>query len=400
MLRLLVISGILLLSGRAFAQPADSLSEAATVSLLTMLPGDEVYSQFGHSGYRIHDPLTGLDKTYNFGTFDFEQPFFVFRFVRGELDYVLDTAPYELELDKYAYLRRPMIEQQLALPHETVQFLYSLLETNALAENRAYRYDFFFDNCSTRLLDILDDALEASGHERLSLPSETATESFRELIAPYITDTPFLRLGINLGLGMPADAIATPRQRSFLPMELMNQFDGASFNGQPLIATTDTVVVVPDYSGERTAVDWPKLALWLVFLGGVGMTLLGLRTNRKASPIGRRGDWLLFSVLGFVGLILTVLWFGTEHAVTGPNLNLLWAWPTHLFVARWMRKPTLPRWMKVYLGASVLVTIVTLILWRFLPQALPSSAIPLLLLIVIRSFVRSYPSVQTSNIPR
>ena len=116
MCRSLVFSALLLLVGAASAQPADSLSDSASVSLLTMLPGDEVYSQFGHSGYRIRDPASGLDKTYNYGTFDFEQPFFLIRFVRGRLDYLLDTAPYELELDKYAFLRRPMIEQRLALP--------------------------------------------------------------------------------------------------------------------------------------------------------------------------------------------------------------------------------------------------------------------------------------------
>ncbi|MCH8030957.1 MAG: DUF4105 domain-containing protein, partial [Bacteroidetes bacterium] len=164
MFRLLVFSALLLLVGAASSQPADSLSGSASASLLTILPGDEVYSQFGHSGYRIHDPASGLDKTYNYGTFDFEQPLFLFRFVRGRLDYLLDTAPYELELDKYAFLRRPMIEQRLALPPETVQSLYNLLETNALPENRAYRYDFFFDNCSTRLLEILDSALVSSGH--------------------------------------------------------------------------------------------------------------------------------------------------------------------------------------------------------------------------------------------
>ena len=390
MFRLLVFSALLLLVGAASAQPADSLSGSASASLLTILPGDEVYSQFGHSGYRIHDPASGLDKTYNYGTFDFEQPFFLFRFVRGRLDYQLDTAPYELELDKYAFLRRPMIEQHLALPPETVQSLYDLLETNALPENRAYRYDFFFDNCSTRLLDILDDALESSGHGRLDLPDSERAKSFRELIALYITDTPLLRFGINLGLGIPTDRNALARERVFLPVELMNQFDVALFDGQRLVAATDTVVTVPDYVGERTAFDWPKLVLWLVLLAGLATTIGGFVRGRRSTATGRRGDSLLFAITGLSGLILAMLWLGTEHAVTGPNMNLLWAWPTHLLAAWWLRKPALPRWMRAYLGAAGITAIAIVLFWRVLPQALPAPILPIVLLLALRSIVRVY----------
>jgi len=390
MLRSLVFSSLLLIAGAAAAQPADSLSGSASASLLTILPGDEVYSQFGHSGYRIHDPATGLDKTYNYGTFDFEQPFFLLRFVRGRLDYLLDTAPYELELDKYAFLQRPMIEQQLALPTETVQSLYELLETNAVPENRSYRYDFFFDNCSTRLLDILDDALEASGHGRLDLPDSERAESFRELIALYITDTPLLRFGINLGLGMPTDRDASAREYVFLPIELMNQYDAATLDGQRLVAATDTVVTVQDYVGERTTFDWPKLVLWFIFLAGLATTFRGFVREKQTRRWAGRSDSLLFGITGIAGLILAILWLGTEHAVTGPNLNLLWAWPTHLLAVWWLRKPTLPRWMRSYLGATGITAIAVVLFWRVLPQALPAPILPIVLLLALRSFARIY----------
>ena len=390
MLRSFGFSALLLFAGVTCAQPADSLSGSASASLLTILPGDEVYSQFGHSGYRIHDPTSGLDKTYNYGTFDFEQPFFLFRFLRGRLDYLLDTEPYELELDKYAFLRRPMIEQHLALPAETVQSLYDLLETNALHENRAYRYDFFFDNCSTRLLDILDSALVTSGHGSLALPEDASSQTFRQLVDPYVTDAPLLRLGIDLGLGMPTDRDATARERVFLPIELMNQFDGASFDRRRLVAATDTVVVVPGYVDERSAFDWPKLVLWFVFLAGLAATIAGYVRGRRSAVIGRRGDSLLFAITGIAGLILAMLWLGTEHAVTGPNLNLLWAWPTHLLAAWWLRKPSLPRWMRTYLGATGITAIAVILFWRVLPQALPAPILPIVLLLALRSSVRLY----------
>ena len=112
------------------------LSDSVRVSLLTMLPGDEVYSLFGHSAIRIRDAASGLDRTYNYGTFSFDQPFFVLRFLRGSLNYRLDTAPFWAELDHYQTLQRPIIEQTFALSPETAWALYDLLEINALPENR------------------------------------------------------------------------------------------------------------------------------------------------------------------------------------------------------------------------------------------------------------------------
>ncbi len=385
-----ILSILIFSSMGASAQRADLLSDSASVSLLTMLPGDEVYSQFGHSGYRILDPASGLDKTYNYGTFDFTQPLFIPRFVRGQLDYLLDTAPFELEVDKYTYLRRPMIEQRLALSPETVRTLHDLLETNALPENRAYRYDFFFDNCSTRLVAILDSALVATGHRPVQLPEATTGETFRQLIAPDIADTPLLRLGINVGLGLPTDRVASSRERSFLPVQLMNQFDGASIDGQRLVAAMDTVVVIPDYVEGDAAFDWPKLALWLVFLGGSVATARSTLQKVGADRWVRLGDSFLFTVSGIAGLLLVFLWFGTEHSVTGPNLNLLWAWPTHALAAWWLRRASLPRWIRAYLITSGIISVAVVIFWPILPQTLPSPILPLVLLLALRSFARSH----------
>src|SRR5690606_34578652 len=142
----------------------------------------------------------------------------------------------------YAYLRRPIIEQRLAMPPEAVRALYAMLETNRLPENRAYRYDFFYDNCSTRLLAALDRALAAAGLPPVALPEAEAEATFRALLDPYLVGEPLLRLGIHLGLGLPTDRTATPREATFLPEELMRQLDGATVGGRPLVAATDTVL--------------------------------------------------------------------------------------------------------------------------------------------------------------
>ncbi|MEM6328129.1 MAG: DUF4105 domain-containing protein, partial [Bacteroidota bacterium] len=213
-------------AGRGIASTSPVLSDSATASVLTMLPGEEVYSLWGHSALRVRDPATDLDRTYNYGTFDFEQPGFVVRFLRGHLDYMLDTAPFEVEVYKYRdLLQRPMIEQTLDLPPETVRALFAALEENARPENRAYRYDFIWDNCSTRLLDMVDGALRDTGQPTVTLPDGESTETFRDLLDPYTEGHPWLDVGTNLGLGLPTDGVPTPRERIFLPLEFMATVD-------------------------------------------------------------------------------------------------------------------------------------------------------------------------------
>ena len=228
-----------LLAPAARAQDLPDLSPEAEVSLLTMLPGDEVYALFGHTAFRIADPALGLDRTYNYGTFDFEQPFFVVRFARGLLDYQLSVAPFERTLAEYRYMERPIIEQRLDLSPEAKQRLFRFLETNYLPENRAYRYDFFFDNCSTRPRDALEAALGRRPDYNDYRAGSTAT--FRDLLQPYLDGAPLTDLGIDLGLGAPTDRVATHREAMFLPLELMRAYDAATLDGRPLVAATDTL---------------------------------------------------------------------------------------------------------------------------------------------------------------
>lgn len=375
-----------------------SLSDSAEVSLLTMLPGDEVYSLFGHSAFRLHDPQTGLDRTYNYGTFSFDQPFFALRFLRGSLDYLLDSTSYAAEVSKYQYLRRPIIEQRLALPPEAVQELFRVLEWNARSANRAYRYDFLFDNCSTRLLAVLNLALQRSGHPTVSLPPVEEAQTFRELLRPYQQGAPWVGLGMNLALGLPADRTATPREHSFLPMGLLEQFDRARLGKHALVASRDTIFWVPSAGLPAPARPWP---LW----GMLGLSVLGLSASVAAwrsSTVPRWlrvGDGLLFGVVGLAGVVFVLLWLATEHDVTGPNLNLLWAWPTHLIAAFPLWRAGRPRWVHVYLIATAVGTGLTLLAWSVLPQSLPVAVRPLAALLALRAAARARHHVTTQRLP-
>ncbi len=377
---------LVLLATAAAAQPAAQLSPDAEVSLLTMLPGDEVYALFGHTAYRITDPSLGLDRTYNYGTFDFDQPFFIARFARGLLDYQLSAAPFAQTLAQYRYLERPIIEQRLGLPAAAKQRLFELLETNYLPENRAYRYDFFFDNCSTRPRDILETALG----QRLAYASNDSAppRTFRDLLQPYLEGAPLTDLGINLGLGAPTDRVATPREAMFLPLELMDAYDGATLDGQSLVAATDTLFWVAGAGMPEEAFDWPMLLAWLLFAVGVGLTVAAWQSAERRRII-HRFDIVLFAVVGLAGLIIAWLWLGTEHSVTGPNWNLLWAWPTHLIAAFFLARRNPSDLLRVYWVATALVTAAAMLLWPVLPQAFHPAVLPIALLLASRAAVRA-----------
>ena len=396
------LSLCLLAAPRASAQPSgldallaapDTLSDAALVSLLTMVPGDEIYSLFGHSAIRIADPARGLDETYNYGTFDFNQPLFVLRFMGGSLEYVLDSAPYEAEVWKYQTLQRPIIEQRLDVTPGTAQALYDILRENIRPENRGYRYDFFWDNCSTRLLDVLDSALVASGEapRGLVLPADAAPTTYRELLAPYLVATPATDLGIALALGPPTDAVASPREQAFLPLELMRQLDAATVDGRALVARRDTVFWVEDAGLPEPVFPWPVALAWGLLVLVVASTVWSRLSLRPDSVMttGRRLDVALFLVVGFAGTVLFLLGAATAHTVTRFNVELLWLWPPHLLAAFSLRR-TLRRPWAIYWGAASVVTLGAVLGGALLPESLHPAAVPLALLVAFRAGARSF----------
>lgn len=378
--------GLLLacLAGVPAAHAQMVLSDEAQLSLITVRPGDAVYSMFGHSAVRVYDPVQGVDVAFNYGTFDFGNPLvFVGEFAYGKLDYFLNVESYPAAVAHYGEVEhRPIIEQVLNLSPGQQQAVFDFLRINALPENRYYRYDFFFDNCATRIRDVFEDVLG----DAVQLAPADPGLTFRQLIDLYASETPFLDAGMDMGLGLPADRIATPRETMFLPDYLQQALAGAIINidgsAQPLVARTDTIA----WSAERASVEpvwpWPTLLGWLFFGLGLVLTVLD---GRSKNPSRRLFDSFLFGVVGLAGLLIVFLWFISLHTVTQHNLNLLWAWPTHVLLAIALRRQWEPSWLWMYLAATAFATLVVLIGWPFWAQALPAIVLPLTLLILMRS---------------
>lgn len=357
------------------------LSDQARISLLTAAPGNMLYSLFGHSALRVYDPVLRLDRCYNFGTFDFEDPNFLLNFCRGRLRYYLDTEPYRYFEYGNLLEERVIQEQVLNLNARQRQFLFDLLEVNALEENKYYLYDFFYDNCATRIRDVVEKAyLYEVSFDTTFLPLGA---TMRDLLQPYLTNHPWTRFGINLALGQPADRVALGRDYMFLPDHMRDMFARAR--------VADTLPLVIE---KRQIPEWslpPKPASRYGFFGNPLWVMCLVAAVGFASMFSRRAeqvfDVVFWFVLGLAGLILFLLWFATDHTTTKNNWNLLWALPTHLLFF-WRTKRT--ELTETYFTVVGAIALVTLVMWGVIPQDLPETALPIVVLVVVKGLMRRY----------
>jgi hypothetical protein len=359
---------------------APQLSADARVSLITVGPGTDVYSAYGHTAIRITDPQLGLDYVFNYGTFDFRTEGFLMKFIRGRLPYMLSIHGFDVLLESAAQERRGISEQVLSLNTQQASRLFALLMENYKPENRFYPYDFFSDNCATRPRDMLDSAC---GSQLIWLPRGVQPQTFRQLVDPY--HTPLIDLGTDLALGRPADAVADERQRMFLPNELRDAASVARLGDRPLVSQVQ-IQLAPPILPRPSPIEqkWPIWALTALSL--ILLAYAGRRAWLRGSlqrPAFRAPALLvgLLIVVGLLGVLLTFLTFFTDHRATVWNLNLLWAWPTHLVLAilllrrRWRSQA----WVRIYLWITGVASLLTGVVWLLGLQAIHPAALVLAL---------------------
>lgn len=369
------------------------MGNSSFVSLLTCGAGNEFYTTWGHSAIRICDPELNLDIVYNYGTFDFDTPHFYLRFAQGRLDYCLSRDNYGNFLLEYAFEKRTVWEQRLNLTLQERNNLLILLEENYLPENRYYKYDFFRDNCATRVRDIINNSLCHRNAFVEYLPEEKVT--YRDLLyAPTETYLLWWRLGVDLVLGQRCDKVCSNMECMFSPFEMMNQVDTVTLKsthnepltdsvGQPLMLLsqkTQTLGGAP--SPLRPSLN-PTRCFWLLFVVTLALTIFQWAHNNK--PTKRRTwklvwfDELLFWIVGLISLVLIFLWFGSDHYCTKWNWNLLWANPLWIYFALRLRKSH-----RVVLYIGMVTTLATLVCFHWLPQTLNAAVIPICLTLLLR----------------
>ena len=322
---LLVLLSILIIQPKVHAQ---SLSPQAAVSILTCNPGTDVYSMYGHTAIRVSDPATGLDQVFNYGVFSFETPNFMVRFAEGKTDYLMVGEKFTSFMREYHEDKRSVYEQALNLSQEGKNKLFTALLENAKPENREYRYNFFIDNCATRVRDMI----ERNGGGSVRFTDNHPTETYRDLIKKFHHSFRWIDLGIDLLVGMKADLPVSAYGQMFLPDYLKDQFAKAEITvdgkAQPLVLETNTLVEFPN-SKLHSDLPWPAIVFGILFLLVTGISVRSFMRKTKTAWL----DYWLLGLSGFAGFIIGWFTLYSEHPAMSPNYNLLWAFPPNLFFA-------------------------------------------------------------------
>ena len=348
------------------------------ISLLTCTPGQELYSIFGHSALRVIDNTdknSVTDHVYNFGTFNFDDPGFYLKFVRGQLRYYVNVE--EFEDFKFSYIEenRGITEQELNFSAVEKIAIHRALLENIKEENKFYMYDFFFDNCTTRLRDIIVKYHQPKPLLPAVMPT---TYTFRNAIHQYLDSGNMLwsKFGIDILLGAPTDAVMTIPQQQFLPENLMKALDNTK--NTSIVSTSNNLYSLGAINNKK--VLFTPLSVFTLML--MLFISLSLYKNNITQNILSLLDTMLFFSVGLLGILLVFMWVGTDHIMTKNNYNLLWAWPVHIVYAFFINNDN-----KIAKTFSMLVCIFLLLLlcsWFFLAQKMNNALLPLIVLMIWR----------------
>jgi hypothetical protein len=350
------------------------LSDEAVISILTSTPSEEaVFTVYGHTAIRVKDAERGIDTIFNYGIFDFSKSNFVYRFAKGETDYKLAAYDFGHYLAEYRMRGSGVTEQVLNLRQVEKQRIWNALCVNLEPQNRVYRYNFFFDNCATRPVAIVEKLVEGE----VVYHHVTQPQTFRQLINYCMRNKPWLVFGCQLALGSPADRVATAHEELFLPLYLEAAFAEATLaapDGTERRLVSQTRILAEAIPEEVSPTYLTPLVCSLALLAVVLLTTwVGWRRRRYSRAV----DCALFLLAGAGGVVLCFLAFVSVHPATWPNWSLLWLHPLHglgvvfFAVKSWGRA--------AYCYHFINFAALTLLLagWTFIPQAFHVAFIPL-----------------------
>ena len=364
-----------------WSSPMDSVR----ISLLTCAPGSEIYALFGHSAIRYENPEKDQDWVFNYGMFSFKEPNFVMRFVKGETDYQLGVVPFRYFETEYALRGSSVYQQVLNLTDEEKVRLISLLEENYLPSNRVYRYNYFYDNCTTRARDKVEESIQG----KVVYPETEKEVSFRDIIHEFTAGSEWGEFGIDLCLGSEADEPIDERKQMFAPFYMMEAARGA------MIHRADTVVplvleefkVVDAILEAEPAFPLSPMTCAMGLLVATAFVVgWGIRKGRPCLA----WNVLMFFLQGLGGCIVAFLFFFSLHPTVGSNWLLMLFHPLALFylpimIYRGIKGKKDPyHWLNVVLLTSFMI------LMLFISQEFNLTVLPLALSLLLVSVGHIY----------
>ncbi len=382
---LLIVISFLVSIQHITAQKNVQLSESARVSLLTNTPWDgAVYALYGHTALRVYDVTQDIDLVFNYGLFDFDSPNFMQRFVKGETDYSVGYTHLNRYTFEYQMRGIGITEQILNLKQDEKQKVFDALLINSLPENRVYRYNYFYDNCSTRPRDIIEKNIDGS----IIYTPTNREQTYRNLVHECVSSQPWVMFGIDLVIGADADKIITDRQKDFLPAYLMRAYSTAKIQNPD--GTTRNLVLSEHNILEQTIQSAPVNPVNTPLIVGVTLLIISIlisyHSYKKGKVVlGKIFDTLLFLTAGIAGCIIFFLMYFSVHPCTNPNWNLVWLNPLQLIFALLFLIKSFSKVVYIYHFINFAVLIVFVLAWFLIPQYLEIAFLPYILAIVVRS---------------
>tara|TARA_B100000767_G_scaffold10715_1_gene10436 strand:- start:5486 stop:6700 length:1215 start_codon:yes stop_codon:yes gene_type:complete len=352
--------------------------ESTEISILTCDPGTQIYSLFGHSALRIKNPKNSHDLVINWGLFEFSESQFQFGydFAKGRLKYFMGIQSMSNFMVEYRKAKRGVREQVLNLNNQEKYQIIQLLKENYKAENRKYRYEFFYANCSSRLRDVVKRVFKENIEFYQSPKSNKFT--FRETIHQYLESFPWLKLGIDLVLGQKIDVLVNNENLMFLPLNVEQIFDQSFIQSKEgeknLIKSKNTLVQSYDNKNKPNNIG---IYSWLLL--AITLFLIVFKFDKA---IGVWSSLNLF-IIGLLGVFLVFMWIGTDHNATKMNFNLLWGSPFHFILIYCLVKESWTSFTYWYLILSLILIFTTILFWFTLTQEFNSFVKPIILQLVI-----------------
>ena len=360
-------------------------SNNTLVSVLTCAPGDELYSKFGHSAFRVQDFDKQYDVVYNFGVFDQQQPFFYLNFAKGKMSYKLDKSNYKYFYRLYKYENREVKKQSLNLTSQQRKKIISFLENNAKPENATYQYDFFYNNCATKIRSVLETVFP----NEIIFNNDHITTSYtmRDLINNNVPCNSWANVGINIALGSVIDYKATSDEYQFLPEYIFKGLNNATINSTALITETATILETDEKRIIKKSFSLlsPYAVLSLIGLLVIFITYSDFKKNVRTKAL----DFTLLFITGFTGVFSLLLWFATNHTTTAANFNILWAFAPNLFMAFLIFKDHKTNFKAIYFKLLTALMLLLGVIWLFKIEAFAYGMIPIFIALGIRYFYLS-----------
>lgn len=358
------------------------LSDSAQISLLTNTPWNgAVYALYGHTAIRVTDPVRKIDSVFNYGIFNMSKENFIFLFVKGETDYMVAAIDFHYYVEEYEERGVGVIEQVYNLTQKEKQDIFDALVINSLPENRVYRYNYFYDNCSTRPRDIIEKYVNG----KIEYTPTNKQQTYRDLVHECVDIQPWTKFGIDLVIGADADKTITDRQKDFLPLYLMTANEEAiikSNSTEKKLILSTAYILQPTPLVKDNAISPLTAGIILLILTSCMSVWIYWK---KLYVLGKTFDTLLFLIAGIAGCIIFFLMFFSEHPCTNPNWNIIWLNPLQLLVASLFFVKPLTKCLSYYHFINFVALLLFLLAWCLIPQQLEIAFIPYILSLCIRS---------------